>query len=77
MPVLSTVAMGLVVYFMYESLAPAIGNTKATLFCLFAAALVYVVMLFFTKSIKKEDMDCIPGGRRITSLMNKLGFWRQ
>jgi len=77
MPLLSTAAMGLVVYYMYDSLLPALGNTKATLFCILAAVLVYVTMLFFTGSLKKADMEYIPGGGRIIGFMNKLGFWRQ
>ncbi len=75
MPLISTAAMGAVVYFMYHSISPALGSTKSTLFSIVAAMLVYVVMLFITRSIKKEDMDFIPGGGRLTRLMNKLGFW--
>ena len=75
MPVLSTAAMGIVLYFMYISLLPSLGNTKATLLCIAGAVLVYVVMLFVTGSIKKEDMPYFPGGSKITGLMNRLGFW--
>lgn len=76
MPLFSTAMMGLLVYFMYGSLAPALGNTKATVFCILGAMLVYVVMLFITGSIKKADMEYVPGGGRIIGFMNKLGFWR-
>jgi stage V sporulation protein B len=75
MPLLSTAAMGAVVYFMYHSISPALGSTKSALLCIAAAVLVYIVMLFITRSITKEDMEFIPGGGRITRLMNKLGFW--
>lgn len=75
MPIISTATMGVLVYFMYRSLEPALGNTKATLLCLLGAVLVYVVMLFVTGAAKKEDMTFIPGGTVITRFMNKLGFW--
>lgn len=75
MPIISTAVMGVLVYFMYRSLEPALGNTKATLLCLLGAVLVYVVMLFVTGAAKKEDMTFIPGGNVITRFMNKLGFW--
>ncbi len=75
MPLLSTAVMGALVYFMYNSISTSLGKTKATLLCLVAAVIVYVVMLFLTRSISKEDMEFIPGGGRITRLMNKLGFW--
>lgn len=76
MPLLSTAAMGAVVFFMFNSFSASLGKTTATLLCIAAAILVYIVMLFITRSISKEDMEYVPGGGRITRLMNKLGFWR-
>jgi len=75
MPVISSAVMGLVTYLMYKTLLPTLGNTKATLLCVAGAVLVYVVMLFVTGGLKKEDMSFIPGGGAITRFMNKLGFW--
>lgn len=75
MPLVSTAAMGTVVYFMYHSISPSLGSTKAAILCIAAAILVYIVMLFVSRSITKEDMEFIPGGGRVTRLMNKLGFW--
>jgi len=43
--------------------------------CILGAILIYVVMLFVTGALGKQDMAYIPGGGRITRLMNKLGFW--
>jgi len=76
MPVVSTAAMGAVVFFMYRSLEPGLGNTKATLICIVSAMCVYVMMLFFTGSLKKTDMAYIPGGGHLIRFANKLGFWR-
>ena len=76
MPLLSTAMMGIVVYFMYRSLLPRLGNSIAVLICIATAVLVYVVMLFFTGALKKDDMAFIPGGGRITRFVNRLGYWR-
>lgn len=76
MPILSAAVMGALVYFMFGTLHPIIGNSKATLISIAAAALVYVIMLFVTGALKKDDMAFIPGGGRITRAMNRLGFWR-
>ena len=75
MPVVSSGVMGIVTYLMYKTIFPSLGNTKTTLLCVVGAGIVYVVMLFVTGGIQKEDMAFIPGGRGITRFMNKLGFW--
>ena len=75
MPLMSTAVMGGVVYYSFMGLLPSLGSTKATLICIAAAVIVYVVLLFITKAIRKEDMAFIPGGGRITRLMVRLGLW--
>ncbi len=75
MPVLSTVVMGAVVFLLYNAAAPSLGSTKAALISIAAAVIVYVVMLFLTRTIRKEDMEFIPGGGRVTRFMKRLGFW--
>ncbi len=76
MPLVSTVAMGVVTYLVFKIMSASHGNTSSVLAAILAAMLVYVVMLFLTGSLKEADMEHIPGGGKITRLMNKLGFWR-
>jgi stage V sporulation protein B len=76
-PIISTAAMGAVTWFLFQRLSASHGNTMSVLVTILAAVLVYVVMLFITGSLKRTDMEYIPGGGRITRLMNKLGLWRQ
>ncbi len=75
MPLLSSAAMGLVVYLMHNSLSSSLGNTTATIISIAGAMLVYLILLFITGAIKSEDMEFIPGGSTITRLMRKLDFW--
>ncbi len=77
MPIVSSAAMGLVAYLVYGWFSVSHGNTSSTLVSILAAIIVYVIMLFLTGSLRKADMEYIPGGGRLTSLINKLGFWRQ
>ena len=77
MPTISSAVMGLVTYLLYRSLLPELGNTKSTLLCVLGAMIVYVLMLFITGGLQKEDMAFIPGGRVIIRFMNKLGFWSE
>ena len=76
MPLVSTAAMGMVTYLVFKIMSASHGNTSSVLAAILAAMLVYVVMLFLTGSLKEADMEHIPGGGKITRLMNKLGFWR-
>ena len=75
MPVFSAAVMGAAVVALHHAVLPALGSTKAALLCIAAAVIVYVVMLFLTKAIRKEDMEYIPGGARVTRFMTRLGFW--
>lgn len=75
MPLMSAAVMGGFVYYLYRAVSMALGSSKTTLICIAAAALVYIFMLFVSRSISKEDMGFFPGGGRMTRLMNKLGFW--
>ncbi len=75
MPLVSTAVMGGVIYYMFMGLSPALGVTKVTLICIAAAVIIYVVLLFLTRAVRKEDMEFIPGGGRVTRLMERLGLW--
>lgn len=76
-PVLSTAVMGVLVYLLYVPLASSSGNTLATLVCIAAAVVIYVIMLFVTGALSKEDMKYIPGGRITTRFMNSIGLWEK
>ncbi len=76
-PLLSSAVMGVLVYLLYSPLALPFGNTLATLICIAAAVLVYVIMLLVTGALRKEDMKYIPGGKITTRLMNRIGLWEK
>jgi hypothetical protein len=69
--------MGILVFLLYDPLYSSIGNTKSTLICIAGAILVYVIMLFVTGSLKKDDMKYIPGGTITTRFMNRIGLWEK
>jgi len=77
MPVLSSAVMGLTAYAFFSRFSASHGNTASTLITIFIAALVYVMMLFVTGSLRKADMEYIPGGGAMIKFMNKLGLWRR
>ena len=77
MPAISSGVMGIITYLMYKTLLPNLGNTKSLLLTIAGAIVVYVVLLFITGSLQKEDMSFLPGGSAVIRFMNKLGFWSE
>lgn len=72
-PLISTVAMGFVAWFVYFVLFGGVqGHKIGCLLAIMAAAFVYCVMLFVTKSITTEELDVIPGGSKIKKLGEKF-----
>ena len=47
-----------------------------TLLAIFAGVAVYGVLVFALGALRREDMEAIPGGRKIEKLMMKLRVWK-
>lgn len=41
------------------------------------AAVVYVILIFLFGALTKEDMEYIPGGGRVSTLMYRLRLWKR
>lgn len=74
-PALSTAVMGVFIYFLYGSLFSSLGNAVSALLSIAGAIIIYVVLLFITGSLKKDDMVLIPGGIIISRFMSRIKFW--
>ena len=72
-PLISTACMGVAAWFVYYILfGGEQGDKIGCLMAIMVAALVYVLMLFVTKSITAEELENIPGGSKIIRLGDKL-----
>ena len=72
-PLISTACMGVAAWFVYYILFDGEqGNKIGCLMAIMIAALVYVIMLFITKSITTEELENIPGGSKIIRLGNTI-----
>lgn len=67
-PVLSSLIMGVFVYFAYKIIYKMGHPTLATLGGICVGVVVYAVCLWLLRAFNKNDMDFIPGGRRIAKL---------
>lgn len=76
-PILATAIMTVAVHYAYQIAFGAIeSNTIATLLAIIVGVIVYAICILFLRTIKREDAELLPGGRRLEPLMVKLHIWK-
>lgn len=73
-PVFAAVVMGIFVYFTYPLLKGIMPEKLATVLDIAMAGVLYLILVF-AFVLKKDDMAFLPGGKRITRVMEKLRIW--
>jgi len=74
-PGIATAVMGAVAWFVYYvAFGGGQGNKIGCLAAVLAAGIVYVIMLFVTRSIGRKDLENFPRARRLIVLMDRLGI---
>ncbi|HML68118.1 MAG TPA: polysaccharide biosynthesis protein [Clostridia bacterium] len=76
-PLLATAGMGLVVYLMMPHVASGEYSRLTTIGVILIAVALYVLFTFLFGAINQEDTEYLPGGKRITSAMIRLGIWKR
>ena len=71
-PVVSALTMSAAVWVSYRILFGYFGNALSTILAVLIGVAVYCVMLFVTKTIKKEELRFLPKGGKIMNLMSKV-----
>lgn len=56
----------------YKILRESNQYSSITLITILISGIIYVIMLFVTKTITVEELERLPGGRKMASLINKL-----
>lgn len=75
-PMLATACMGLAVYVIMPHVASGEYSRLMTIGVILIAVVVYAFFAFFFGAINEEDMEYLPGGKRITSVMIRLKIWK-
>jgi stage V sporulation protein B len=70
-PLISGLVMGVFVKLAYLGLDMILPASLATLLAIALAALLYVVLIFMTKSISLEELEMLPGGKKLRKLIRK------
>jgi len=72
-PVLSAGVMGICVWLAYMPLESFVGHKLGTLLAIALGGLVYLLMIFKTKTLTPEEFDLLPGGSKLKKLADKIG----
>ncbi|MCR4432296.1 MAG: polysaccharide biosynthesis protein [Tepidanaerobacteraceae bacterium] len=77
-PVMATILMGIAVFFTHGELVNlGIGRNMATLAAVACGAAIYVIFLIIIGGLRRDDLEMLPGGRRIIAVLNKFGAFRR
>ena len=75
-PVLATACMGLFVYLVMPHVTSGEYSRLMTIGVILAAVVVYLVFTLLVGAINQEDMEYLPGGKRLSSMMIRLKIWK-
>jgi stage V sporulation protein B len=73
-PIIDVFAMGMAVKLSNLVFGLFLPDRLNTIFTIIAGGSVYVIMLFVTNTITKEELDMMPGGAKLAKLSDKLSF---
>lgn len=75
-PLMASAIMGFGAYFCYRLLLGFLGNAVSCLISVCFGVVLYAVMVLLTKSLTAEEIESIPKGKKIVSLLRKLHLVR-
>lgn len=75
-PFISAAVMSVIAWLCYMAAGSKFGNTISTFIAIAAGIVVYVIMIFATKTISSADLDSIPKLRKLSKLLKKLRLLR-
>lgn len=75
-PAISSIVMGVVVYFIYKVLLMITGhNSIGVLIAILAGICIYGIMIIKTHAIGREELLEIPKASKLVKILDKLRFW--
>lgn len=74
-PIFATFIMSVCSYFIYSILAVRIAPTFATILALISAIVIYIIAVVALKIFTKEDINMLPYGQKIYSVLEKMGIY--
>ncbi len=76
-PIIAGTLMGIAVYFANQWMNTVMGQSLSTIFSIILGAIIYVLIIFILRILKKEDILMIPFGTKIYPILVKLKIYRE
>ena len=77
LPVIISSVMGICTYFINKGLNTIMGQNLSTIISIILGAIIYVILVFVSKILKKEDIMMIPFGTKIYNILVKLKVYKE
>ena len=74
-PIIATIIMGICSYFIYSSLLGIITENLATIIAIISAVIIYAISVIVLKIFTKEEMQMMPAGDKICTILGKLRIY--
>ena len=74
-PIIATIIMGICSYFIYSSLLGIITENLATIIAIVSAVIIYAISVIVLKIFTKEEMQMMPAGDKICTILEKLRIY--
>lgn len=75
-PLFASLGCGLCAWLAYRLFHWFLGGSASTVLAILAGAAIYVMLLFLTNSITKEDILMLPKGQKVAQILAKRGWIR-
>ena len=74
-PLACAAVMGAIAFGVHRVLSGLAGNTVATMAAVLAGIVAYALLIVFTGTVRPNEVEMLPGGRRINALISKFIKW--
>ncbi len=76
-PIFAAALMGIATYFINQGLSSIISPNISTIASIILGAIIYVILIFLFRILKKEDIMMIPFGTKLYALLLKLKIYKE
>lgn len=76
-PLFAVMVMGVSVILSYKYTCGVLGNSLSTFIAILIGAIIYLIMLLFVGGITEQEIQLIPGGKKILPILTKIGILRK